>query len=134
MPKEVVKYPATEGFSGAELSVHWSKEDIGGYVQVAATRHVWGRVDADIQASVIHADHSSCHECALAVEQNNARKADSEATGAPQMMTADFTDAPPIGEFDGPATVFTEPMTRREVNKLIRVLRRARDQAYGEDA
>lgn len=30
--------------------------------------------------------------------------------------------------------MYTPPLTRDEINKLIRTLRRARDQAYGQDA
>lgn len=34
----------------------------------------------------------------------------------------------------GDATVYSETLSREEVNKLIRTLRKARDQAYGSDA
>lgn len=129
MPKAVVQYPSTDGFSGTEMSVHWSKEIDGGYVQIGLTRHVWGALDPDAQVKPIHADHSACSECAVAVRDRPQRP-----EGQPQMMRADFTDAPPVGEFDDPATVFTEQMTRSEINRLIRALREARDQAYGKDA
>lgn len=134
MPKEVIQYPVNDGFAGlsgtgTELSLHWSKEDASGYVQIGLTRHVFGVVDPDALASPVHADHSNCNECALAVERN-AQRAET-AVGA---MIADSTDAPTRGEFDPPTTVFSVPLTRNEINKLIRVLRRARDQAFGEDA
>jgi hypothetical protein len=41
--------------------------------------------------------------------------------------SADSTNADGI-------SVFTEPLSRNEINKLIRTLRKARDQAYGQDA
>lgn len=129
MPKEVVQYPATTGMTGTEMSVHWSKENDGGYVQIGVTRHVWAPPVDVFQVKPVHADHSHCSECAAVVANRPER-----IEGQPVMMSADFTDAPPIGEFDGPSTVFTEPMTRTEINKMIRALRRARDQAYGEDA
>lgn len=140
MPKEVVQYPRTDCSSGTEMSVHWSKESVQGYVQIGVTRHVWGpkpKPDPDALAvsSPVHADHSNCHECAVAAEQNAALKAEREAKGGGHWMSVgENRDAPPVGEFDDPATVFTEPMSRTEINKLIRALRRARDQAYGEDA
>lgn len=34
----------------------------------------------------------------------------------------------------GDAVVYSETLSREEVNKLIRTLRKARDQAYGSDA
>lgn len=127
MPKEVIQYPRTDGNSGTEVSVHWSK---GTWVQIGVTRHVWGPLDPDARTSPIHADHSACDECAREV----VRRARCDQDG-PQMMTAMVgSDAPPVGEFDPPATVFTEVMTRDEINKMIQVLRRARDQAFGKDA
>lgn len=41
-------------------------------------------------------------------------------------------DAPTDGEA-ARTEVFVPPLTREEINKLIRTLRRARDQAYGRD-
>ncbi|ORU97865.1 hypothetical protein [Mycolicibacterium canariasense] len=128
-----MQYPATDQvFSGTELSVHWSSHD--DLVQLGLTRHVWGRIDPDADVSPVHADHSHCSSCAAAVEQNKIRRAEQEKSGVLSGMVG-FTgsDAPPVGEFDDPATVFTEPMRRSEINQLIRVLRRARDQAFGKD-
>lgn len=41
-------------------------------------------------------------------------------------------ESPTNGEAER-TEVFVPPLTRNELNKLIRVLRRARDQAYGAD-
>jgi hypothetical protein len=144
MPKETVQFPSTDGYVGTELSVHWSKEEGfplsgpgGGYVQIAATRHVWkqqpppepGALCSNIPDK--HADHSHCAACADAVEDNEKRK----KSGQPQAYWGNSgSDAPPVGEFDPPATVFSEPLTRPQINSLIRVLRRARDAALGADA
>lgn len=133
MPKEVVQYPATDQvFSGTELSVHWSSHD--DLVQIGVTRHVWGDIDPDAQATPVHADHSHCSTCAAVAEQNKIRRAEQEKTGVMSAMVGcTGSDAPPVGEFDDPATVFTNSLTRSEINTLIRVLRRARDQAFGRD-
>lgn len=134
MPKEVVQYPATQGvFSGTELSVHWSSHD--DLVQIGLTRHVWGQLDPDAECSPVHADHSHCSSCAAVVEQNRTRQAERQDQGLPAAGMIGFvgSDAPPVGEFDEPVTVFTQPMTRAELNQLIRVARRARDRAFGRD-
>ena len=100
MPKEIIQWPRTDGYSGTELSVHWSKHTAD-EVQIGLTRHVWA---APIEATDSgHADHQHCSECT-------------------------------VDDADGlKATVFTDPMTRREINNLIRMLRRARDDAFGRD-
>lgn len=133
MPKEVVQYPTTDGaFSGTELSVHWSGHD--DLVQIGLTRHVWGRIDPDTDASPVHADHQHCSTCAAVVEQNKRHKTEQLAAGISSgLLGHTGSDAPPIGELDDPATVFTQPMKRAEINALIRVLRRARDRAFGKD-
>jgi hypothetical protein len=121
MPKEVIQYPATIGNSGTELSVHWSKGgdsvlSTAGEVQIATTRHVW-IPDQDSGHSISqHADHNNCAEC---------------VSGADAQVDDGLTG---WGNPGDPATVYTEPMGRGEINALIRVLRRARDQAFGTDA
>lgn len=143
MPKEVIQRPKTDGFArfggtGTELSVHWDKNDWNGFVQIGLTRHVYSPAeepDSDALCSPpepIHADHAACHECALAVEKN--AKLAEERAGQSVAQTVGPGDCPPVSEFDPPTTVFTVPMDRREINKLIETLRRARDQAFGKDA
>jgi hypothetical protein len=144
MPKETVQYPSVDGRSVSELSVHWTKEDAfafdaSGYVQLGLTRHVWipeppleeGQL---CSSPVRHADHSSCSACADAlplIEEQQRRK----AAGEPVMSSGRVgSDAPPVGVLDPPSTAFSEPLTRTQINKLITVLRRARDQALGADA
>lgn len=132
MPKEVVQYPRTDYDSATEVSVHWSKEDAQGYIQFGVTRHVWGpQPEPDPNAlsfsAPVHADHSYCHECALAVDRIKELPTDH-----PQMIGSSGPE--PAREVWGdPVTVFTDPLSRKEINNLIRVLRRARDQAFGRD-
>jgi len=39
-----------------------------------------------------------------------------------------------VSEFDPSVSIVTKPLTRNEINRMIRVLRTARDQAFGADA
>lgn len=138
MPKEIVKYPVRDHFSGIELSVHWSKEaaayDGSHGVQIGLTRHVFGEVDPEALASPVHADHHHCGECAAVAEANEQKRQQRDADGfSGAFVSRVGSAAPPVGEYDPPATVFTD-MSRSDINRLIRLLRRARDQAYGEDA
>lgn len=112
MPKEVVQYPRTGGNSGTEISIHWSKgpdAPAGGLVQIAATRHVWiPSPELGTPPQGGHADHNHCSECV-------------QTTGG--LVLAEM-----------PSTVWSDELTRGEINKLIRTLRRARDDAFGADA
>ncbi|AQT78318.1 hypothetical protein B1R94_02305 [Mycolicibacterium litorale] len=143
MPKEVIQRPETDGFArfggtGTELSVHWDKNDANGFVQIGLTRHVFSAAPEPRPNDIVspptphHADHSACHECVLAVERN--AKLAEERDGRTMAMTVGPGDCPPISEFDPPATVFTVPLTRRQINNMIETLRRARDGAFGKDA
>jgi len=132
MPKEIVQWPSTEGTDGTELSVHWSKgvdtqlppgANDGGYVQIAATRHVWIPAKNAVPATGLHSDHSACSECIRPREEPNEPTARLAYSGSPGL------DVPLE-----PATVFTDPLNRAQINALIRVLRRARDAAFGADA
>jgi hypothetical protein len=44
-----------------------------------------------------------------------------------------FVAENPDAQGDGRTTAYVPPLSRDEVNKMIRALRRARDQAYGRD-
>lgn len=135
MPFEVVQYPATDGISGTELSAHWSKDHDGeGNVQLVITNHVWGRLpepehDALCHSRPVHSGHGDCVACA---ERAEAMKAVGDPPEFGQMV--EVSGGSVVGEFDPSVSVVSKPMTRTEINRLIRVLRRARDQAYGEDA
>ena len=105
MPHQVIQYPNTEQLSGVELTVNWGKES--SCVQIGATRHVWRDPYAE-QSRYDHADHSHCTAC-------------------PEPQT------PPTDSVC-PATVWSEPMTRHQINEMIKTLRRARDAVFGADA
>lgn len=136
MPKEVVQYPATDGISGTELSAHWQKDASGeGLVQLAITNHVWGRIgdrddeDSLVSTTPIHSGGADCAACA-------ARAEAMQAVGDPPEHGAmvEVHGASVVGEFDPSVSIITKPMTRAEINKLIRTLRKARDDAFGTDA
>jgi hypothetical protein len=134
MPFEVVQYPNTTGISGTELSVHWSKDHDGdGNVQLAITNHVWGRSpepepDALAHSRPVHSGHNDCVPCA---ERAEAMKAVGDAPEFGQMMEVDGGSV--VGEFDPSVSIVTKPLSRTEINNMIRSLRRARDQAFGKD-
>jgi hypothetical protein len=58
--------------------------------------------------------------------------------GSVEKCTEDLIEDWPIVHFGDetspPATIITRPLDRAEINNMIRVLRRARDAAYGADA
>lgn len=122
MPKEVVQYPRTDGNSGTEVSVHWDKDQ--GYVQLGVTRHVWmGSVPEDGRR---HIDHDYCGECERQSKCPNG--CDGETTGCTECSSPEQSDF-----VEEPVSVFTDLLTRQQINTMIRVLRRARDQAHGKD-
>lgn len=139
MPKEVVQYPSTDGISGTELTAHWSKTDVTGegVVQLALTNHVWGRVpeldvlrdDAVVSGRPVHSGHNDCVPCA---ERAKAMKAVGDPPEFGHMV--EVSGGSVVGEFDPSVSIVTKPLTRGEINRLIRVLRDARDQAFGKDA
>jgi hypothetical protein len=108
MPKEVIQYPSTQTRAGTELAVHWSRDN---HVQVEARRHVFGYK---------HLPDCSC------------LTGDHPCESMPAVVSSDAPETDPY--VDEPAQVFTEVLSRSDINKLIRVLRRARDAAYGADA
>ncbi len=135
MPKEVIQRPRDNEV--CELTVNWDKEQ--GLVQLGLTRHVLrhtarefepGELEPLCRSAPTHADHSYCGACEDAMVEIEKAK----ATGRQGWSMGDSSFGPNVHEFDGPTTVFTEPMTRWQINTMIRVLRRARDQAHGEDA
>lgn len=143
MPKEVLQYPSTEGISGTEMSLHWSKNnslDSGedGNVQLAITNHVWGRVPEpgpDVSAYTHPAhEHRGHHDCIPCAERAEALKTSGDLlTGKELSGMTEVCGGSVVGEYDRPATIVTMPLTRAEINRAIRVLRTARDQAFGAD-
>lgn len=152
MPFEVVQYPNTSpDDSGTEVTVHWSKDS---HVQLEVVRHVWGHVCVNGCDGVV----TGCDQCPRGTvaefdkgKEFGAPAIVGEATGSldvgPAVSSGGLglhrgTPAPVgvmvelVGTPDpiGPAQIWTQVLSRQEINKLIRVLRRARDQAYGEDA
>ena len=154
MPKETIQFAMFDDqFDDVEMSVNWSKESEGGWVQIGMTRHVSGPEDPDARVKSIHADHSACSEC---YTWNGNIVQDGKVHFAPQWpenVTLPFKERkatpednmpgydtileplPPHGSVDpaGVATVWSAPMRRDQINKMIKTLRRARDQAYGPD-
>lgn len=152
MPKETIQFArddnnlARTGFlSATELTLSWSKgEDapVRGFVQIGVTRHAFKppkEPEPDALCSPVpihepHADHRNCGACIDAVEWQQAEKAKRPANQPEMFLGQTGRDSPPIGEFEPPTTVFTDELTRDQLNNFIRVLRRARDQAFGADA
>lgn len=153
MPKETIQaardrygLAGSGALSATELTLHWSKgEDapVQGYVQLGVTRHIFkpqtpvvhtpGGVMSLPEVGYPHADHQHCNECVLAQEWRDEQK--TAKHGQLQMMQGQTgSDAPPQGEWDPPATVFSDELSRDDINHMIKSLRRARDQAFGADA
>lgn len=118
MPRQTIQYPNTERDSGVELSVHWGQES--SVVQIAATRHIWRDPHAE-QDRHTHSDHSHCSACPPVPDARMAL--------LPEGMKA-VREA----EAESPATVWSEPLTRHQINDMIKTLRRARDSVFGADA
>jgi hypothetical protein len=152
MPKETVQYPSTDGPSGTEISVGWSKDN---YVQLHVQRHVWTNTPAALPV-VTDAEKVTAATAGLA--PLNPYAAQRLADHVAGVETCDCQHRPcdhstpeepqeaivgqveyvgigpdPISGYEEPQEVWTEVLSRAEINKLIRVLRRARDQAYGRD-
>jgi hypothetical protein len=123
MPKETIQYPATSGDSGTEITVHWLKD---AHVQLEVKRHVWKRAEKVSLPCDCHLGFDgygvSCSLCS-----KPPCKCDADPTG--NSACALCPDEPDATE----AVVWTETLTRGEINKAIRVLRRARDQVFGAD-
>lgn len=114
MPKVVVQYPNTEDPSPADVVVHWSKE--ASHVQLSISRYPFGVVAV-------------------------AETADKAPILEPRDLDAEKPDNPYArdrlaarGDEPVETTVYSDPMTRHQLNEMIRTLRRARDAAFGADA
>lgn len=161
MPKETVQYPSTSSLSGSETSIHWNKAgDMPGYVQLHIQRHVWtttldpakrehltdctcstsDEICASLPKSCGCSDGMYCSNCPSPEKSwalGHGFKGSVADFDAQKVAAADAGTGP-----DNPyarermaerATVISDPFTRDEINKLIRTLRRARDQAFGAD-
>ena len=121
MPKETIQYPSTSGDSGTEVSVHWLKD---AHVQLEVRRHVWkatSQLPCDC-ATGWDGENVSCGACA-----KPPCNCSEDPTG--NSACSECPDEPDVQE----SVVWTDTLTRDEINKAIRVLRRARDQVFGAD-
>lgn len=151
MPYETVQYPKTDTTDGTEVSVHWSK---GSHVQLQVERHVWAkapeafddmtdtpphpepfpvgtiRANDDQSQAAFRVDGltSDDHDRWVIVRSNAAVETCTTEQIADWKVVS-YGDLRPTRTW-----VWTDELTRTELNKLIRTLRRARDDAYGSDA
>ena len=107
------------------VSVRWSKEEGfphsepgGGYVQLAATRHVWIPQPAP-EPGALCSNGRLCTPTTVIAPPAPTRSSTTRSAkllGSRRCFSGNTgSDAPPIGEFDPPSTVFTEPMTRSQI-------------------
>lgn len=128
MPRVVIQYPDTSDPNPADVSVHWSKES--SHVQLSITRYPFGVVDSGAIAS----DGRPVLEGRPDYDAQKVAAADA-GTGPDNPYArerlADREDPSPHATSQ---TLYSDPLTRHQINELIRVLRRARDGAFGADA
>lgn len=185
MPRETIQFPSVDGTIATETSVRWTREEIGGHVQLSIQRYPTARVCINGCDGV----NTGCSSCPpnLAPEDAATRavigtsqilssvlvgeKSESEddeidptkmqpshgafdgrfgsveisgepvvVAGPPRVSLGGAYVLPPIDDCelaapqpDGSAIMWSDPLDRRAINKLIKALRRARDQAYGQD-
>jgi len=162
MPYETVQYPTTKGSCPTEVTVSWNKDQA--HVQLRVERHhvieCPNGCDRHNRAVEEGAAKMGCTDCppfgdpipinSLRVSGDGhvARKDDDGAwniwrregmgrTG-PEVVVEDQILEWPVAWMpdDQPvaAVIYTEVLTRPQINKMIRTLRKARDDAYGADA
>lgn len=171
MPKETVQFPSVDGAIATETSVRWTRQEIGGHVQISIQRYPTPRGCLNGCDGV----NVGCSQCppnlAPADAATRAVIGSSQvlsqvligATSEEEVSAGPFGSAvidgppvvvelpprvslggsyilPPIDDLDlaqvqsdGSAIMWSDPLDRNAINKLIKVLRRARDQAYGQD-
>lgn len=106
MPKEIVQYARTEAATATSIEVCWSKET--SHVQLHIQRHCFAApVKPRECKNGCDGITSGCSECGPA--------------------GADMQAEPEV-------EIFTDVLSRNEINRLILALRKARDQSYGPDA
>jgi hypothetical protein len=123
MPKATIQYPTTDAGYGSEVAVHWSKEQ--SHVQVSITSFPFGVVAI---GNALDAEGHPVVEPAPSIDAQKV--ADADTGVAPDNPYArDRAEAEETSK-----SLYSEPMTRHQLNEMIRVLRRARDAAFGADA
>lgn len=144
MPYQTIQYPKTGVPSSTEVTVHWSKgvEETGdaGYVQIQAERHVWVSQPDDVYPNghaktgcVCSSSNEECSTVPTSLKPDKVAESDAEKVAAADAGTG--PDNPYARDRqEQRAAVVTEPLTRDQINALIKTLRRARDSAYGADA
>lgn len=106
MPKEVIQFCRSEQPTATSIEVLWDKNHC--HVQLHVQRHQFAApVKPRECRNGCDGITSGCAECG---------PAGTNMTAEPE------------------AEIFTDPLSRNEINRIITVLRRARDQAFGADA
>lgn len=155
MPYETVQYPRTNSDSGSEVSVHWSKD---AHVQLKMQRHVWvtpAKAYDDMEdtppqladppvGTVKATDSQIAYKIRDRVDTGNTGHPDEwvvvRLCGAVESCTGAQIEDWPVVYYPSdsgcivPAEVWSEPLSRSEANRLIKVLRRARDDVFEPDA
>jgi len=130
MPKETVQYPSTDGLVSTEVSVHWTKGP-SGWIQLAVHRHPWQQPQCPNGCDGIKTGCSACPPSGRLAPgvSHSLDPADEAVYRLPPGDNAELADVQP----DGSSIMWADPLTRDDLNKLIRALRRARDQVFGRD-
>lgn len=152
MPYETIQYPRTDAEQSAEISIHWSK---GSHVQLQSQRHVWLGCPAPALPGEIDPGERELSKAPPwpigTVRVGDGQIAYKTASGSADfwlvirqsgsvehnVTTEQIADWPVVHDGDGrslSAIIWSEVLTRDQINHLIRALRTARDQAYGADA
>ena len=129
MPKETVQYPKINDMDSTEVSVHWVRDS---HVQLEIIRHPGLEPTPPVHQHLTDCD---CKQSDQVCQSRPAGSDDNTPVPDTELghKYANVPDAI-IGEVEGPVVMFTEVLTRSELNRMIRALRRARDAAYGADA
>jgi hypothetical protein len=147
MPFETVQYPRTDASDGTEVSVNWSK---GSHLQLKVQRHVWvnppHEPDWDNQDAPLPARSEPLPLGTVKGAEDNSQiafKIDADlwtvcrATGGVETCSSEQIAEWPViwypDERPVESTIFTDCFTREDVNAMIRALRRARNDAFGQD-
>lgn len=164
MPYETVQYPRTNSDTGSEVSVHWSKnahlqlkmqrhvwvtpakayDDTGDTPPQMAEPPV-GTVKATDSQIAYKIREATCsgHTTPDGGEIYDARPDEwvvVRLNGAVETCTGSQIDEWPIVYYPSdsgyivPAEVWSEPLSRAEANRLIKMLRTSRDDVFGADA
>lgn len=104
MPKETAQFASTQHSTGTSIEVCWGKES--SHVQLHVQRHAWKYEPFTSEGGL---------------------------TGGTRVVHND--EGMPIRNITDPedTEIWTDELTRDDINRMIRALRRARDQAYGRD-